>query len=148
MLPLYGERKPTPFAEQSVKAGFGQFSPDGHWIAYSARDAKRDDVYLAPYPGPGAKVLVSPAGGSTPRWRHDGKELFYVSADAQLMSAEVNLTAGRAETGRVRPLFGGVTARYFDVSADGQRFLIAMPREQTATDPLVLVQNWNAALKK
>ncbi len=150
ILPLNGERKPFRFAENSVSAATPQFSPDGHWIAYRSVDSRRPEIYIEPFPGPGGKVQVSTTGGVSPRWRHDGKELFYTSTGGQMMAAELSIKGAGIEVGRVQALFDGLPTSYggFDVSLDGQRFLVAVPPEQTAPGPLTLVQNWTAALKK
>jgi Tol biopolymer transport system component len=150
ILPLNGERKPFRFAENSLSAARPQFSPDGHWVAYSSIDSRRPEIYIAPFPGPGGKVQVSTTGGVAPRWSHDGKELFYLSTGGQMMAAEMSIQGGGITAGRVQALFDGLPTAYggFDVSLDGQRFLVAMPPEQAAPGPLTLVQNWTAVLKK
>jgi hypothetical protein len=105
---------------------------------------------VVPFPGPGGKRQISTAGGLSPRWRQDGKEIFYMEPDG-LMAAEVTTQGGTLEVGRVRPLFGNAMAQgnpVYDVSADGQRFLLRTFPEQKAGEPLTLVQNWTAGLKK
>ena len=85
-----------------------------------------------------------------PRWRRDGKEIFYVGLDGRVMSAAVTIQGDALEVGEVRPLFGSVTAGFtyhYDVSADGQRFLI-LPPPPVSTEGVTVVQNWTAALKK
>lgn len=103
-----------------------------------------------PFPGPGGKRQISTNGGYQPRWRGDGKEIFYVTRDGQLMSAEVTAREGLLEVGRVQKLFGGiVTSRGFlwDASLDGQKFIVAQ-EVRSPSPPLTLVQNWTALLKK
>jgi len=151
VLPLEGGRKPALFVRTGLTSALGQFSPDGHWVAYSSIESGREEIYLAQFPGAGGKRQVSIAGGSTPRWRADGKELFYIGLDNRLMAAEVSIKGAEAEIGAVRPLFGPMPSGnlyQYDVSADGQRILAVMPDEQAASEPLTLVQNWTAALKK
>jgi dipeptidyl aminopeptidase/acylaminoacyl peptidase len=138
-----------------LKTGFnemdGQFSPDGRRVAYQSDESGRYEVYVAPFHGSGGKRQVSPTGGVDARWRRDGKELFYTAPDGRLMVAEVNIKGAEVEIGAVRPLFGTLPVGYgyqYDVSADGQRFLAVMPNEQAVPEPLTLVQNWTAALKK
>jgi eukaryotic-like serine/threonine-protein kinase len=107
---------------------------------------------VARFPGAGGKHQISAAGGFAPRWRRDGKEIFYATTDAKLMSAAVTVKGDALEVGEVRPLFGsafgggGFTYRY-DVSADGQRFLIVPPALASA-EGVTVVQNWTAGLKK
>jgi hypothetical protein len=111
-------------------------------------------LYVAPFPGPGPRTRISPAGanGGNPRWRHDGKELFYVASDNQLTAAEVNTSGTSFAVTNARSLFnthakisGG---NKFDASADGQRFLINISVESTAPSPITLVVNWAAGLKQ
>jgi Tol biopolymer transport system component len=134
----------TPFNELEAK-----FSPNGRWVAYVSNASGRFEVYVAPFPGPGGKRQVSTSGGSWPRWRADGKEIFY-ELNGTLMAAEVAIKSGSIEVGAVHSLGIPVVAPYYryDVSADGERFLVATPREQNSSTPLTLVQNWTALLKK
>jgi hypothetical protein len=133
-----------------------QFSPDSRWIAYVSNESQRNEIYVTPFPPPvsghGSKRQVSTAGGSLPRWRQDGKEIFYLGPDRQLMAAEIEAKGGILEVGQVRPLFSatGMTQAnpLYDVSADGQHFLVRTFPEQKTGDPLTLVQNWTAGLKK
>ena len=108
-------------------------------------------MYVAPFPGPGGKLQVSTGGGSWPRWRRDGKEIFYLAADNKLMAATVNGRGAGFEVGAVQSLFAvrPAGARYFyDVSPDGQRFLVNTIGEQAASAPITVVLNWTGGLKK
>jgi hypothetical protein len=109
------------------------------------------------YPGPGGKWQISTAGGSTPRWRRDGKELYFVSADRKLMSASVSGQGEVFAVGTVQALFdttirqigfAGANAINYDVSPDGQRFLILSTQDNAATTPITLVVNWTGLMKK
>jgi eukaryotic-like serine/threonine-protein kinase len=151
-LPLGASAIPLPTSSPVMQ---GQASPDGRWMAYVCAEAQRSEVYVASFPGPGAKRQISMAGGTHPHWRGDGKEIFFVAPDNQLMAAEVTLTGNTLRSGAVRSLFGlsGLSGGYsggYDVSPDGQRVLAAVPAEQGTTprQPLTVVQNWTAALKK
>jgi hypothetical protein len=159
-LPLKPEQpgaplKPFPVV-QTASASVGRFSPDGRWIAYQSTESGRYEVYVVPFPPvAGQKQQISTAGGAQPRWRHDGKELFFEGPDQRLMAAEIQVNAGRLSIGVIRPLFvnpagvtGTGTGRVYDVSADGQRFLIPVPVEEKPDEPLTLIQNWAAGLKK
>jgi serine/threonine protein kinase len=152
VLPLAGDRKPFPFLNTQFNEIPGQFSPDGRWVAYASNESGRYEVYVAPFPGPGGKWQISTGGGIWPRWQHDGTEIFYLAPDNKLMAAAVNVKGPSFEVGAVKPLFEthAVTLfRYsYDVSADGQRFLINTVREQTASAPITVVLNWIAGLKK
>jgi Tol biopolymer transport system component len=142
--------KPYSLLESQFDERNGKFSPDGHWIAYQSDETGRNEIYVAPFPGPGGKPQISTAGGTLPRWRADGKEIFYIALDQKLMAAEVMIKGGKIQTGEVRPLFGPLLTGngfQYDVSADGQRILIVTSR-QSASEPLTIVQNWPAGLKK
>jgi len=132
----------TPFRERSPK-----FSPDGHWVAYQADGTGRFEIFVAPFPGPGERRQISNGGGVYPRWRADGNEIFY-EQNGTLAATEVSVKSGRIEVGSTRSLRIPVTGYGYDVTADGQRFLVVMPREQKSAEPLTLVQNWTALLKK
>jgi Tol biopolymer transport system component len=151
VLPLEGARKPLPLLQTEFTERRGQFSPDGRWIVYTSDESGREEVYVAAFPGPGGKRRVSTAGGIFPRWR--GKEIFYLTTDNKLMAAEVNAQGTALKVGAVRALFefrpASVTAAYpYDVTTDGQRFLINPAVEQSASAPITLVQNWTAGVKK
>jgi eukaryotic-like serine/threonine-protein kinase len=153
VLPLSGDRKPFPFLNSDTKFAvlFGQFSPDGRWVAYTSTESGRTEIYVAPFPGAGGKWQISTGGGSSPRWRRDGTEIFYLSPDNKLMVAAVNGKGPSIEVGAVRPLFQTNSigsASTYAVSADGQRFLINTVPEQAASAPIAVVLNWTAGLKK
>jgi serine/threonine protein kinase len=162
LLPLFGDRKPVPFLQTPFDEPQAQFSPDGRWVAYVSNESGRYEVYVVPFPGPGGgKWQISTAGGRLPRWRHDGKEIFYLAADNKLMGAVVNAEGSSIEVGAVRPLFQtraansagsqgliGGGAYTYDVSADGQRFLINTAIAPGQTAPITIVVNWTAGLRK
>jgi serine/threonine protein kinase len=156
VLPLQGDRKPIPFLRTKFNEGSGQFAPDGHWVAYTSDESGRDEIYVREFsPGPaqgpwkaGGKWLISKGGGTDPRWRGDGKELFYVGSDGKLMSVDISAKP-IFRAGAPRPLFqlppgfiGG------DVTADGRRFLIGVPVTQSVSVPFTVVLNWQTTLKK
>jgi len=121
-------------------------------MAYQSDESRRTEVYVVPFPGPGGKWQVSTAGGTDPRWRRDGKELFYLDPTNRLMVAAVKGDGGSFEVGAVQALFQtrartGLRSPY-DVSADGQRFLINTLPALTNTPPFTVVFNWTAGLKK
>jgi Tol biopolymer transport system component/predicted Ser/Thr protein kinase len=160
-LPLTPQRpgdplKPFLILQTSFNVFDAQFSPDSRWIAYVSNESQRAEIYVTPFPpplsGPGGKRQVSTAGGTQPRWRQDGKEIFYMGPDRRLMAAEVQAKGGVLEVGQVRPLFGAMGMAQgnplYDVSADGQHFLFRTFPEQKTGDPLTLVQNWTVGLKK
>jgi Tol biopolymer transport system component len=151
ILPLTGDRKPFPFLQTQFNEGQGRFSPDGRWIAYASDESGRSEVYVAPFPGPGGKWQVSTAGGVWPRWDRGGKELYYRASDNRLMVAEVNGAASAFAVGAVRPLFtlpGTGQASAYEVTPDGQRFLVNALSEASMAVPITLLVNWPALLRK
>jgi dipeptidyl aminopeptidase/acylaminoacyl peptidase len=150
MIPLSGGRKPYPFLQSPFSQLGARFSPDGKWVAYFSLESGRPEVYVVPFPGPGGKWQVSTGGANWPRWRRDGKEIFYLSPN-KIMAAKARESRSSFEVGAIRGLFetrpyrGGGAA--FDVTWDGQRFIIDYAQEQP-TAAITLVVNWDAELKK
>ena len=154
VLPLERDRKLYPFAKSQFPQRSGHFSPDGRWVAYISRESGREEVYVAPFPGPGGKWQVSSSGGKMPRWRRDGRELYFVAEDDTIMAAEVEASPNKFEVKSVRPLFrvnlapeARERSGSFDVTADGTRFIINASSDE-AQPPVTLVLNWAAELKK
>jgi len=153
VLPLSGDRRPYTFLETPFNAQMGKFSPDGRWVAYVSNDSGKDEIYVVPFANAGARVQVSTEGGSQPRWRRDGRELYYLSPEAKIMVAELLAGTSDFRVGAVRPLFAlsgltGVPGNLYDVSADGQKFIAVQELEHTSTVPLTVVANWPAELRK
>ncbi len=151
VLPMSGDRKAVPFLQTSFNESDGHFSPDGKWVAYVSSESDRDQVYVAPFPGPGGKWQISSAGGSRPTWRRDGKEIVYLGADDKLMAAEVNAKGSNFEVGAVKQLFQTRPQRpgtIYDAARDAQRFLVNTSSVQKSTTPVTLVVHWTADLKK
>jgi Tol biopolymer transport system component len=150
LLPLFGDRKPIPFLQTEFNEGQGQFSPDGRWMAYVSDESGRREVYVQTFPASGGKWQISDSGGTYPRWRRDGKELFYIASDLKLMAVAVQ-TDSTLLAGRPQALF---EPRFFQamipytVSADSQRFLVNTPIEEDNSSSMTVVLNWMAALKK
>jgi serine/threonine protein kinase/Tol biopolymer transport system component len=151
VLPLFGNRKPFPFIQSPFNDRRSQFSLDGRWVAYQSNESRQWEVYVVPFPGPGGKWQISTAGGREPRWRRDGKELFYLAGNT-LMAAAVKADANRFAVGAVQRLFElrspNNANEVYDVSPDGQRFLVNVVDEQPAANPITVVVNWPALLKK
>jgi Tol biopolymer transport system component/tRNA A-37 threonylcarbamoyl transferase component Bud32 len=155
VLPMEGERKPLPFLQTSYNESDGHISSDGKWMAYVSNESGSDQVYVAPFPGPGGKWQISTAGGSRPAWRRDGKEIVYLAPDDKLMATEVNAKGSNFEVGAVRPLFqarpqrtGTFFPTLYDTSRDAQRVLVNTAMSQKSATPVTLVVNWTADLKK
>jgi Tol biopolymer transport system component len=147
------DRKAQPFLRTPFNESVPRFSPDGRWLAYISDESGRYEVYVQPYPGPGGKWPISTEGGTEPVWNPNGRELFYRSGD-KMMAVDI-ATQPSFTAGKPRMLFEGqyeptwATAPNYDVSADGQRFLMvkASEQEQSSTQ-ISVVQNWFEELKR
>ena len=142
--------EPVPFLQTPFRELAANLSPDGHFVAYVSDESGRYEVYVQRFPGGGGKQQVSSNGGGQPRWRRDGKELFYV-ARRTLLAVDVT-TMPNFSMGSPRELFeseglDSPTVQYYDVSADGQRFILRELME--VDDPTVIrvVQNWFAEFR-
>jgi eukaryotic-like serine/threonine-protein kinase len=152
VLPLLGDRQPFPFLQTKFNERRGVFSPDARWIAYESDESGSYQVCVQSLP-PGSKWQISSDGGEQPRWRRDGKELFYRAANGKLMAAEVKADASGFESSVPKPLFVAPTidfyyAPLYAVTADGKRFLMNTPVEESVSAPITVVLNWTAELKK
>jgi Tol biopolymer transport system component len=159
MGPEAGERKPLPFPDSPSDGRHPALSPDGRWLLYASTQTGNREVFLHSMPermgGPavGAKKQVSIGGGVQPAWRADGKELFYLAGDGKMMAVAVESGAASLRLGMPKPLFQtrlelDSVQRQYDVSADGKRFLLAQPVEESASVPITVIFNWPALLKK
>ena len=151
-MPVDGDRKPRPFVNGPFDELQGQFSPDGRWVAYQSNESGRFDIYVRPFPGPGGQWQVSTAGGVSPRWRADGKELFYLAPDGNLVAVPIVAHETTFEAGTPISLFhmrivnygtGTVSALrpQSDVAPDG-RFLVNVAIDDSAPFPITLIVNW------
>jgi Tol biopolymer transport system component len=152
-------RKPVLFLAKSANATQAKFSPDGHWIVYNSNESGRPEVYVRPFPpssNGGGQSVVSTGGGYQPLWRRDGKEILYLAPDNRVMSVDVSV-APAFKPGIAKPLFvvpitGGANittaGHYWDVSSDGQRFLINATLEDAGSPPITVVMNWTTGMKK
>jgi Tol biopolymer transport system component len=155
LLPLTNAAKgaalePRPLLQTPAGEGLGHFSPDGAWVAYQSNESGVQEIYAMPFPRPGGKVRISVDGGTQPRWRHDGREIFYVTPAGELAATEVTLSNSTLVPGRTHTLFGRVFVNrgyQWDVSHDGQRFVVAAGDASTPA-ALRLVQNWKSALTR
>lgn len=154
VLPLSGGGQAKPFAQTKYNECQGNLSPDGRWMAYASDESGEWEIYVQPFPEvPSRKKQVSSHGGTSPQWRRDGKELFYLSRDRKLMAVPVE-TRGGFKAGEPKPLFGAPTPaiitfyeNVYAPSADGQRFLITTPVAQ-APMPIIVVVNWTAEAQR
>jgi Tol biopolymer transport system component len=153
VLPMTGDRKPVPFLATPFNETDGHFSPDGKWVAYVSDESGRPEVYVLPFAGSAGKSQISTAGGGLPRWRADGKELFYLNRESKLVAVTVSAAGNVFDVGDSRTLFqlpiNAVVQNNYDVSADGQRMLAnALTLDPGGSPPLTMVVNWTAALKR
>ena len=151
-LPLFGERKPFPIVQTPFNDIEPRVSPDGKWMAYQSSESGRDEIYITAFPGGGVKWQISSSSGSVPRWRRDSKELFFLDGGDNLMAVDINTSEGTVRPGTPRALFRARAAQGargpYTVTGDGTKFLINSGDVQEESEPLTLVQNWTAELKK
>ena len=156
------KRKAAPYLETPFNTSQCQFSPGPagapRWVAYNSDESKHGyEIYVQSFPAGAGKFQVSSGGGTQPRWRRDGKELFYIAGDGKLMAVDVK-TAPRFEAGIPHALFdsrmwspNAVAVFRYDVTPDGQRFLVNTPRQgeaAAAPEAITVVLNWTAGLKR
>jgi eukaryotic-like serine/threonine-protein kinase len=157
-LPMAGEQKPVKLLQSQFFKDQLHFSPDGKWVAYQSNESGRMEVYVAAFPKMDQKRQVSTNGGGEAMWRGDGKELYYLGLDGQMMAVSVKEGA-TIETGPPKALFpanvinpfGNYDVTAYNVSRDGQKFLLLEPvktREAQHAEPINVIVNWDAALAK
>jgi Tol biopolymer transport system component/predicted Ser/Thr protein kinase len=158
-LPMTGERKPFPVVQTRFDERSANVSPDGRSLAYESNESGQFEIYVRPFPGAGGKSQVSTAGGTQARWRHDGKEIFYLAPDGRLMAVPISVAAD-AQTltvGVPVPLFqthlaagpGIVSGRaQYAVASDGRFLMNVGVDDAVPAPPITIVQNWQAAVKK
>jgi Tol biopolymer transport system component len=147
LLPLVGAG-PIPLVKTEFPEMEAAFSPDMSWIAYASAFSSRVEIYVRPFnaSAPAADVgaiQVSSEGGRRPQWRQDGKELIFEGADGSVMAVDLALEAGQLRPGTPKPLFRLPPLAYWDVTADGQQFLVTMPTVEGGTAPIKVLLNWS-----
>ncbi len=155
LMSMEGERRAQVLLKTTAMEGDAQISPDGRWIAYASNELGREEVFVSPFPNVGVgKWYISNGGGRVPLWGSQGRELFYRTLDGALMMVKVEteptFTKGNPEM-VVSPGYhegSHPTERHYDISPDGQRFLMLKEVEQTEKTRLVVVQNWFEELKR
>jgi Tol biopolymer transport system component len=157
-LPLFGDKKEYQLLNSAFDEQNPQLSPDGRWLAYTSDETGNYEVYVKSFSADGKlgadKKLVSSKGGRLPIWRRDGGELFFIASDATMMAASVKTGGAEFQFDVPKPLFKtrtlsleGAIFHEYDVSPDGQRFLIGTLIDTKAPPPTVIL-NWPALLKK
>jgi serine/threonine protein kinase len=160
VLPLEGDRKPEPILNAVHDESIGKFSPDGRWIAYMSNESGNYEVYVRPFipnasedfPAVGTQRMISRGGGYDPRWRYDGKELYYLTPNGAVAAVEITVSPD-FHSGEPESLFQAPPSSLrgigsWDVSRDGKRFLFVVMTDQGTSPPFNVVLNWQAGLKK
>jgi Tol biopolymer transport system component len=152
-LPLFGDRKPFPVVQTEFNQGGAVVSPDGKWLAYDSDATGRFEAYITAFPGAGAKWQVSTGGGLSPKWRRDGKEVFFLDVSDNVLAVDVNTLGNTVRLGTPHVLFHSAEGQTmqggaYDVTADGKKFIVNDADVKEDSQPLTLVQNWTAELKK
>ncbi len=152
VLPLFGARKPIAISQSPFTEDEPRFSPDGKWLAYDSNESGSFQVYIVSVPEFDQKRQISVEGGVQPRWRRDGKELYYLGPDGAMMAVDFG-TDPALEWGAPRSLFNtglnvDPSRDQFAVTPDGQRFLLQLPSKAEASIPITVVMNWTGSLKK
>ena len=149
------ERIAKPLLQAKWTARNAQFSPDGRWMAYASNETGSWEIYVSPFPSANGKWQISSAGGHEPRWRRDGKELFYVSAEGKMMAVAVTAGASFAAGSPValfqihqRQPVSSTDVFSYDVSGDGQRFLVNTKVDEANAAPLSVLLNWVSEMEK
>jgi len=153
LLPLFGDRKPRPFLQAPFNEIQGQISPDGHWVAYASDESGTWEIYLQSFPSLGGKRILSVDGGVEPHWRKDGKELFYLAPDRNLMAVSINLSSS-PEIERPHVVFRApvpplsrIISNQFAVGADGQRFVFGLVENTSKEEQqLTVLSSWPSLL--
>jgi Tol biopolymer transport system component len=165
VLPMTGDKKPFPLLQSEFHKRQAQISPDQRWLAYTSIESGRFEIYVVPF-SPAAEANAKPiagkwtvtsAGGTQPRWRDDGKELFYVAPDGKLMAVEIKATASAFDHGAPQALFdlrseilpgNTITSSYVPAPDSKRLLVVTAPRAAAEAPPLTVVINWLASVKK
>jgi Tol biopolymer transport system component len=148
------EAPPRPYLQTPFNETSGRFSPEAspRWVAYQSDETGRYEVHIRAFPEPRGKFQISTGGGQYPQWGAAGRELFYVSPDQKLMVVSLRLGGDSVEASAPRELFALPTIDTgwspYDTAPDGQRFLVRATSGQAAAQPLTVIVNWRALLKK
>jgi serine/threonine protein kinase/Tol biopolymer transport system component len=147
-VPTFGDRKPFPVLHSQFTVGEPRLSPNGEWIAYQSNETGTQQLYVQPFPSMSSKWSISTTGGTQPRWRADGKELFYLAGDGNMMAVPI-ISDTPFQAGIPQALFhtglesfgGAGGLEHYAVSADGQKFLMNVPAGVEAP-PITVIVNW------
>ena len=155
LLPLFGERKAVPFLQSQFDRIQARISPDSHYVAYTTNESGTFQIVVQTFPDPnGGKWQISAEGGVEPKWRRDGRELYYLALDGKMMAVPITVPAFSA--GKPTALFqtqltvnkaNPTRDRRYDIAPDG-RFLMVVPDSSGPALPFTALVNWYAALEK
>ena len=151
MVPLTGERRPTLFLNGPFEEFFPSLSPDGRYLAYTSNESGRNEVYVQLFPDRSEKWQVSTRGGNEPQWSGDGREIFYLSPEQEMMSVAVR-TGSALDPGAPQALFPArvlsvaLGRRHYAVTRDGQTFILFTPTASRSLPSTTVVVNWNAQM--
>src|SRR5262249_32614085 len=148
VLPIAGDGKPYPLMQTQALETQGAFSPDGQWVAFVSDETGREEIYVTSFEHPGEKWCVSNDGGNDPRWRHDGRELFYLSGDNHLMSVEIKPGPAFAAGVPVALFKTDPLTSEFDPTPDGQRFAFIVSAPGVQRLPFAVTLDWIKDLKR
>src|SRR5437016_2321970 len=145
---------PAPVVVTEAAESLATIFPDGHWVAYQSSRSGRSEVYVRPFTSPGSGtapsgpvIQISAEGGGVPKWRADGKELFFSTA-GRFMAAEIETANGAFRPAAPVALGISYITAGWSPNRTGQRFLLALPLDQGAQTPITVVTNWEATLKR
>jgi Tol biopolymer transport system component len=147
-MPMTGsDRTPFPVADTPFAERMGQFSPDGHWIAYETNESGRPEIMVRAFPNAGGTFPVSTGGGTAPRWRADGKEIYFIAPDGRMMAVPVETRAASFEAGRPVAMFstdviGQPFKAQYTISRDDRFLVNNLQPEEASASPITLILNW------
>ncbi|MFY9532151.1 MAG: protein kinase [Candidatus Acidiferrales bacterium] len=151
-LPFFGDRKEFSVVKGQFFVDEPELSPDGKWLAYRSAESGRPEIYVIPFGGGSGKWQVSTNGGAFPRWRRDGRELYYLAGDDKIMAAEISEQGVSLRIGKVSALFHAsrsvTIGAPYDATADGKKFVVVSQGAPQTAQPLTLITNWPALLNK
>jgi hypothetical protein len=150
------DRKAAPILDTINSESYAALSPDGKWLAFQSDESGRTEVYVQPFEGAASgtrkRWLISSGGGGLPRWRADGAEMFYITSGGRMMAVDLHPVGDEFQFEPAHMLFQTRpipdTWNLYDVSPDGQRFLLNLPLEWSSAAPITVVTNWTEKLKQ
>ena len=150
---MSGQGSPIRLAQGSFSTSAFHIAPNAKWFAYASQESGRNEVYVQSFPPTGGKWQVSRNGGSEPRWRRDGKELFFLAPNGMVMAVPVKVegtfeAATPVELFQTRFANYGTTRNHYDVTADGQTFVVTTLSGENAAAPMTVVVNWTSLLDR